>query len=135
MVPTVFRLQPDFNAAAYLIEIMIAELLFLGPYRKRASFLPRYIATGLLLLVIGTLTGIPTASFPRFLWFFAAMAGCITAVIGTGIVILLFRLRFSICSSFLTCSLFSCRCCSRCFGLPLHLYHDSNCLILISSEL
>ncbi len=48
---------------------------------KRENFAARYIASGLLLLVLGTVTGIPSlAGFPRFLWFFAAMAGCIAAV-------------------------------------------------------
>ena len=81
MAPTIFTLRPDLNAAAYLIEIMIAEALFLRPYKKRENFAARYIASGLLLLVLGTVTGIPSlAGFPRFLWFFAAMAGCIAAV-------------------------------------------------------
>ena len=81
MAPTILQLRPDLNAAAYLIEIMIAEALFLRPYKKRENFAARYIASGLLLLVLGTVTGIPSlAGFPRFLWFFAAMAGCIAAV-------------------------------------------------------
>ncbi|MCR5810284.1 MAG: ATP-binding protein [Lachnospiraceae bacterium] len=81
MAPTILQLRPDLNAAAYLIEIMIAEALFLGPYKKRNNFAARYTASGLLLLILGTVTGIPAlAGFPRFLWFFAAMAGCIAAV-------------------------------------------------------
>lgn len=81
MAPTILQLRPDLNAAAYLIEIMIAEALFLRPYRKKDNFAARYIASGLLLLVLGTVTGIPSlAGFPRFLWFFAAMAGCVAAV-------------------------------------------------------
>ena len=81
MAPTILQLRPDLNAAAYLIEIMIAEALFLRPYKKRENFTARYIASGLLLLVLGTVTGIPAlAGFPRFMWFFAAMAGCIAAV-------------------------------------------------------
>ena len=80
MAPTML-LRPDLNAAAYLIEIMIAEALFLRPYKKRENFRIRYAASGLILLVLGTLTGIPAlAGLPRFLWFFAAMAGCVAAV-------------------------------------------------------
>ena len=40
MAPTIFTLRPDLNAAAYLIEIMIAEALFLGPYKKRENKSP-----------------------------------------------------------------------------------------------
>ena len=81
MAPNLLQLRPDLNAAAYLIEIMIAEALFLRPYKKRDNFAVRYIASGLLLLALGTVTGIPaSAGFPRFMWFFAAMAGCIAAI-------------------------------------------------------
>ena len=81
MAPTLLQLRPDLNAAAYLIEIMAAEALFFGPYKKRKNFEIRYIAFGLVLLFLGTATGIPaSAGFPRFLWFFAAMAGCAAAV-------------------------------------------------------
>lgn len=81
MAPTILQLRPDLNAAAYLIEIMIAEALFLRPYKKRNNFAFRFITSGLLLLILGTATGIPSlAGFPRFLWFFAAMAGCVAAV-------------------------------------------------------
>ena len=80
MAPTILQLRPNLNAAAYLIEIMVAEALFLKPYKKKENFTVRYIASALLLLVLGTLTRIPAlAGFPRFLWFFAAMAGCIAA--------------------------------------------------------
>ena len=37
MAPTIFTLRPDLNAAAYLIEIMIAEALFLRPYKVRTT--------------------------------------------------------------------------------------------------
>ena len=80
MAPTILQLRPNLNAAAYLIEIMVAEALFLKPYKKKENFTVRYIASALLLLVLGTLTRIPAlAGFPRFLWFFAAMADCIAA--------------------------------------------------------
>ena len=60
---------------------MVAEALFLRPYKKKENFAARYIASGLALLLLGTVTGIPDAAgVPRFLWFFAAMAGCIAAV-------------------------------------------------------
>ena len=60
---------------------MVAEALFLRPYKKKENFAALYIASGLVLLLLGTVTGIPAAAgIPRFLWFFAAMAGCIAAV-------------------------------------------------------
>ncbi len=81
MLFSVYAPRPDLTAAAYLIEIMIAEFLFLGPYKKRSGFAGRLILSHLLLLVTGAVTGIPgQAGFPRFLWFFAAMAACIAAV-------------------------------------------------------
>lgn len=81
MVLSVFAPRPDLNAAAYLIEIIIAEFLFLGPYKKREHFWIRYGISALILLVLGAVTGIPVqAGFPRFLWFFAAMLACIAAV-------------------------------------------------------
>lgn len=73
--------QHDLHAAAYLIEIIAAEYLFLGPYRKRKSFFLRSAISLIVLLALGAVTGIPaTAGLPRFLWFFAAMTCCIVGV-------------------------------------------------------
>ena len=81
MILSVYAPRPDLTAAAYLLEIIIAEFLFLGPYRKRGSFTGRVIAVHVLLLILSAVTGIPRqAGFPRFLWFFAAMSACIAAV-------------------------------------------------------
>ena len=49
MILSVYAPRPDLTAAAYLIEIIIAEFLFLGPYRKRGSFTCRVIAVHVLL--------------------------------------------------------------------------------------
>ena len=73
--------QHDLHAAAYLIEIIAAEYLFLGPYRKRKSFFLRSAISLIVLLALGAVTGIPAAAgLPRFLWFFAAMTCCIVGV-------------------------------------------------------
>ena len=73
--------QHDLHAAAYLIEIIAAEYLFLGPYRKRKSFFLRSAISLIVLLALGIVTGIPAAAgLPRFLWFFAAMTCCIAGV-------------------------------------------------------
>ena len=78
---TLFAPQPDLNAAAYLIEIIAAELLFLKPYKKRENYILRSVISFIVLLALGMVTGIPSAGgFPRFLWFFAAMTCCITVV-------------------------------------------------------
>ena len=70
MAPTILQLRPNLNAAAYLIEIMVAEALFLKPYKKKENFTVHYIASALLLLVLGTLTRIPAlAGFPDFCGF------------------------------------------------------------------
>ena len=76
-----FPPRHDLNAAAYLTEIVLAVILFLGPYRRREHFRLRAAASISLLLLLGTMTGIPSsAGIPRFLWFFAAMALCIAGV-------------------------------------------------------
>ncbi len=81
MILSAFAPRPDLTAAAYLIEIIIAELLFLGPYKKRDHFVARFGITHAFLLILGAMTGIPVqVGFPRFVWFFAAMLACILAV-------------------------------------------------------
>ena len=68
-------LLPHLEAFAYLCEIVIAEGLFLGHFKKRKH--PRlYHWLGLpLMFLVGTLTGIPQgSSMLRFLWYFLLMA-------------------------------------------------------------
>ncbi len=75
-------LYPRLEAAAYLAEILIAEYLFLGGLVKRPHFILRAAGSGLLVLLVGTVSGIPAqAGFPRFLWFLCAMAACIAAAV------------------------------------------------------
>ncbi len=75
-----FAPRTDLNAAAYLIEILIAEGLFLGAYHKRPVFAARTAGACLALVLAGTLTGIPAhGSVLRFLWFLTAMCLSIAA--------------------------------------------------------
>lgn len=81
MILSEFAPRPDLTAAAYLLEIIIAEFLFLGPYKKKGRFAARAVLSHLGILLLGILTGIPLqAGFPRFIWFFLAMTACIGAV-------------------------------------------------------
>lgn len=81
MLLSEFAPRPDLTAAAYLLEIIIAEFLFLGPYKKRDAFPVRAALSHLALLILGIVTGIPVrAGFPRFVWFFLAMLAAIGAV-------------------------------------------------------
>ena len=81
MILSEFAPRPDLTAAAYLLEIIIAEFLFLRPYKRRDHFIVRAVLSHLALLILGIATGIPMqAGFPRFAWFFLAMSACIGAV-------------------------------------------------------
>lgn len=68
-------LQPHLQALAYLVEIICAEGLFLRHFEKRDHY---RLCSGVLLavlLLLGTLTGIPSgSSLARFAWYFLLMA-------------------------------------------------------------
>ena len=67
-------LLPHLQALAYLLEVIAAETLFLRRFELRNGRRIRNFAGLALMLLAGTLTGIPTgSSVVRFLWYFALM--------------------------------------------------------------
>lgn len=74
-------LWPRLEAAAYLVEILAAETLFLLPFEKRDRFPLRFGLGAILLVALGVATGIPAGnSLLRFLWFFLAMGAGVLVV-------------------------------------------------------
>lgn len=74
-------LLPRLEAAAYLAEILAAEVLFLLPFEKRSRFPLRFGLGALLLVALGTVTGIPAgSSILRFSWFFLAMGASVLVI-------------------------------------------------------
>ena len=51
MILSEFAPRPDLTAAAYLLEIIIAEFLFLGPYKKKGRFAARAVLSHLGILL------------------------------------------------------------------------------------
>lgn len=68
-------LRPHLEALAYLVEIIYAEGLFLRYFEKREHYRLRRGVSMVVMLLLGTLTGIPRhSSVTRFLWYFLFMA-------------------------------------------------------------
>lgn len=68
-------LWPHLEALAYLLEIVIAEGLFLDHFERREDHRLLNWAGLTALFVVGTVTGIPSgSSLIRFLWYFLLMA-------------------------------------------------------------
>lgn len=68
-------LQPHLQALAYLVEIICAEWLFLKHFERRDHYRLRSGVLLVVLLLFGTITGIPSSSsLARFAWYFLLMA-------------------------------------------------------------
>ena len=66
-------LQIRLQAAAYIIELLAAEWIFLISVPRKSRFYFLYGAAALILLCLGVLTGIPEGSLLRFGWFLLVM--------------------------------------------------------------
>lgn len=67
-------LRPHLQALAYLVEIIYAEGIFLRHFEKRDHYRLRSGVPLVVLLLLGTVTGIPSSSsLARFVWYFLLM--------------------------------------------------------------
>lgn len=65
---------PHLEALAYLVEIICAEGLFLRRFERRERYLLRSSIPLVVMLLLGTATGIPqSSSLARFTWYFLLM--------------------------------------------------------------